>query len=576
LLTRGTAPGVTDRSAIREGGFTLVEIVIAVAIVAATVAAGFGISLGSRSLAVATATGEFDQFLDSARTMARDLDGATLAFTPDAYGDGTEVRLLSGGPNGPPATTTLPTLHARATIEETESLGKAPFAFIVHANGSLSGRPGYRVGDTATNDVGCPPSGAFHFAIKAAGGSADRYVPCRTALAANGPATLAAWPPATIAPLPTPCSGVGCTISLPNVPTSTPSCPPAFTAIPGGCAPGSPTGPRYHVTITGAPATINVGATGSLTAQATLTNANAVPAGTPASIPVQIQTSDATCATAPAGWQPSGSAFTVTATTAGTCALTAQADASAVPGATTDTATVSVAITAAPGATPTPAPPKCDLVENGKCYKRIVDQTTKTFTKLVSADSTCGTTPSDTPCTYLDSIRSITLDQYSLKPAVPPADESHELLFRIDSVDSLVYACVPISVLSTTNPMDTLELFASGIGGPVNPPTGFGRPSVFTTVNHVFARGVPGSFNEKELSVAVVPTLHDMIDAIARAKPGLAYSFVYHSVDATPNSEIMWLPDFPSCDNSGDPQMTTKEYGYVSANLMFEVFQAVQ
>ncbi len=65
-------PRVSDRSAMREGGFTLVEIVIAVAIVAATVAAGVGISLGSRSLAVSTAAGEFDQFLDSARTIARE------------------------------------------------------------------------------------------------------------------------------------------------------------------------------------------------------------------------------------------------------------------------------------------------------------------------------------------------------------------------------------------------------------------------------------------------------------------------------------------------------------------------
>ncbi len=324
-LARGTASSVTGTCAPREGGFTLIEIVIAVAIVAATVAAGFGISLGSRSLAVSTAAGEFDQFLDSARTMARDLDGATLAFTPDAYGDGTEVRLLAGGPNSAPTTTTLPTLHARATIEEAESLGKAPFAFIVHANGSLSGRPGYHVGDTTTNDVGCPASGAFHFVIKAAGGSADRYVPCRMTLAAGGPVTLAAWPLAPIAPSPTPCSGVGCTATaLPTAPASTASCPPAFTAIIGGCTPISSSGSggsgaQYHVTVTGAPATISVGATGTFTAQATLTNANAVPPGTPATIPVEIQSADPTCAATPPGWQPSGSTFTVTGTAPGTC-----------------------------------------------------------------------------------------------------------------------------------------------------------------------------------------------------------------------------------------------------------------
>nr|MDQ6926451.1 type II secretion system GspH family protein [Candidatus Eremiobacteraeota bacterium] len=197
--------------AAREGGFTLIEIVIAVAIVATTVAAGFGVSLASRSLAVSTAAGEFDHFLDSARTMARELDGATLAFTSDAYGDGTEVRVFAGGPNGAPSPTTLPPLHARAVIEETEALGKVPFAFIVHANGALSGRPGYRAGDTTANDVDCPASGAFHFVIHAAGGSADRFVPCRVRLAANGPVTLTTWPTAAPAPSPTPCTrGPGC------------------------------------------------------------------------------------------------------------------------------------------------------------------------------------------------------------------------------------------------------------------------------------------------------------------------------------------------------------------------------
>ncbi|MDQ6942445.1 MAG: hypothetical protein M3169_08035 [Candidatus Eremiobacteraeota bacterium] len=569
---------MTSKRALREGGFTLVEIVIAVAIVAATVAAGFGISLGSRSLAVTTAAGEFDQFLDSARTIARDLDGATLAFTPDAFGDGTEMRVLAGGPNTPPTTTTLPTLHARATIEEAESLGKAPFAFIVHANGSLSGRPGYRVGDTTTNDVSCPPSGAFHFVIKAAGGSADRYVPCRTTLAAGGPVTLAAWPLAPAAPSPTPCSGVGCTANaLPTAPASTASCPPTFSAITGGCVPissASGSGAHYHVTITGAPATINVGATGSLTAQATLTNASAVPAGTPESVPVGIQAADSTCAATPAGWQPSGSTFTVTGTAPGTCTVTVQANTSAIPGATGDTATASVTITPAASATPTPTPPQCDLAANGKCYKRIVDQTTQLFNKTVSADSTCDGTQPTASCTYLDSIRSISLDEFGLIPPIAPVDDAHELLFRIDGIDGLLYACMPYSILSTIPPTDTLTLWDRPIGGPVNPPIGFGRPSVYATVNHVFVGAVPNSFDEKTASSAVTPTLFDMIDALSTAKPGSSYTFTFHSPDATANPKITWLPDFPSCDNAGDPGGIGVEYGNVAAELSFEVFQA--
>ncbi|HEY0382113.1 MAG TPA: prepilin-type N-terminal cleavage/methylation domain-containing protein [Candidatus Elarobacter sp.] len=570
---------MTDSSTARDDGFTLIEIVIAVAIVATTVAAGFGISLASRSLAVSTAATEFDQFLDSARTMARDLDGATLAFVPDAFGDGTEVRLHAGGPNGPPTPTTLPTLHTRATIEETESLGKAPFAFIVHANGSLSGRPRYRVGDTEKIDVGCPASGAFHFVIQAAGGRADRFVPCRTKLAASGPVTLTAWPLAPSAPSPTPCSGYGCTAgALPDVPASTASCPPNFAPISGGCTPtaSSGSGARYHVTITGAPATIGIGATGSFTAQATLTNANAVPPGTPASIPISVATADATCNAAPPGWQSSGSAFSVTGIAAGNCTVTVQADPSAITGAATDSAAATITIGAAPAATPSPSPPPCDLVANGKCYRRIVDQTTKRFEKTVSPSSTCDISPWTNPCTYLDSIRSISLDEYRLTPPAPPVDDEHELLFRIERIDTIVHGCIPYSWFSTMATSDPLPFTSLTVGGPANRPVGFGRPSIYSAVNYVFVASVPNWFDEKTASAAVVPTLKDMIDDLDRVKPGLPYSFTFHSAGTPPNSEITWLPDFPSCDNAGDSLTVGNKFGTVSVDLTFTVFQGTQ
>ena len=88
------------RTGTGERGFTLIEMVIVVAIVATTVAAGVGLSLASRSFAVSAAATEFDHLLDSARTIAREVQGVTLTFVPDAYGDGTEVRVLAGGPGG--------------------------------------------------------------------------------------------------------------------------------------------------------------------------------------------------------------------------------------------------------------------------------------------------------------------------------------------------------------------------------------------------------------------------------------------------------------------------------------------
>ncbi len=222
-----------------ERGFTLIELVIAVAVVVTTVAAGIGLSVSARSLAVATALSEFDHLLDSTRTIARQTDGATIVFSADAYGDGTEARVLTTGPGGALVATAMPVFHTRAEIAEAQSLGGAPFAFIVHATGLLRGRPGFRAGDVpARPELDCPPSGSWHFTIRAAGATADRFVPCRIDLAATGSVVLATWPPAPVAPLPTACAS--CTVaSVPPAPSSSPTCPPGYVPITGGCAPST-------------------------------------------------------------------------------------------------------------------------------------------------------------------------------------------------------------------------------------------------------------------------------------------------------------------------------------------------
>ncbi len=76
-------------------------------------------------------------------------------------------------------------------------------------------------------------------------------------------------------------------------------------------APTPNPGAHYHVSISGASPTMSVGTAQSFTAQATLTNRNAVAAGTPASIPVEIeQTTTGICSATPPGSQPSGTTFT--------------------------------------------------------------------------------------------------------------------------------------------------------------------------------------------------------------------------------------------------------------------------
>ncbi len=61
-------------------GFSLIELTIAIGLIALLAATGAGLTLANRSLAVAAAASEFDQLLDSARTMARELGGGRLSL----------------------------------------------------------------------------------------------------------------------------------------------------------------------------------------------------------------------------------------------------------------------------------------------------------------------------------------------------------------------------------------------------------------------------------------------------------------------------------------------------------------
>ncbi len=564
-----------DTRASGDHGFSLIEIVITVAIVAMAVAAGVAVSLGARSFAVSTAAAEFDHLLDSARTIARETQGATLVFAPDAYGDGTEVRVLTAGPNGTLVATTMPIVHTRAAIEEA-SLGTTPFAFVVHASGSLGGRPGYRLGDsTASGEVGCPAAGTFHFVIRAAGAAAERLIPCRINLAATGPLAIATWPPAVIAPPPTPCGGPCQPSTLPTPPSSSPTCPPNFTPSPGGCAPSpAPGAPRYHVTASSGSATMPVGGSTALTAQATLTNATAVAPGTPTSIPVLVQqTSDSVCTAAPPGPQPSGAQFVLNAIASGTCTATIGADPSGVPGATADTASLTVTVTAPPSATP--SPPTCDLIANGKCYHRIVDRTSQAFYKAVTPDSQCTSPGDSTTCEYIDSIHEISLSQgYDIIPPEPPKDAAHELLFRIESIAGATSACLPYSAIQTM-PFGPINWGGTNIGGPAQPPMGLGEPDTFSTQNRVIQQSAPVSGYLESSYVWQEPTtLQGLYSAVALGKVGSIYTFTYSSPEASSITHTSWYPDFPGCDVAGDPNAPGQEYGIAGVNLQFEVFQA--
>jgi prepilin-type N-terminal cleavage/methylation domain-containing protein len=215
-----------------ERGFSLIEVSIAVGVVALAALGALGATMASRAYAVSTAAARFDALLDAARTIAREMDtGATITFTPDIYGDGFIARLYRNRPAaGTPQTTTVPALEARVSLSET-TLGTPPFALAIHSNGAIAGIVHYTLGSTTTSETPCPAAGAYQLTFSYAGSKANRTIQCAEAASTTGPVSYAPQAPATVAPSPTPfpCAG-SCLPTAPASPNSNPTCPPHYVA----------------------------------------------------------------------------------------------------------------------------------------------------------------------------------------------------------------------------------------------------------------------------------------------------------------------------------------------------------
>jgi prepilin-type N-terminal cleavage/methylation domain-containing protein len=227
-----------------DRGFTLIEVLIAVGLVVLVAAGAVGATLSSRSMAVTSAAGGFDSLLDAARTIARQFpNGATIAFTTDAYGDGIVARLYQNRPNTDPLiASTIPAVEARVGLSETETSTKPPFAITIDVGGAISLIPG-NVLNSSASPTPCPASGKYHLTFAYAGFQAGRDIPCRITLANTGTPTL--LPVTTASPQASPtitsCLGSTC-VTLPIAPSPNATCPPGYVAsVPGTCASVTPT-----------------------------------------------------------------------------------------------------------------------------------------------------------------------------------------------------------------------------------------------------------------------------------------------------------------------------------------------
>jgi prepilin-type N-terminal cleavage/methylation domain-containing protein len=220
----------------RERGFTLIEVVIGVAIIAMTVAAGITLSLASQPAAVSMTAARFDALLDAARTEARAYDtGVTIAFTASGSG-GFHAQLYRGRPAvGSLVALNIPAIEATVAVNESEVLHAPAFALTIRGDGSVGGIVGYAPpGTSASPETACPASGAYHFVFSASGRSTGRYLPCRIALAATAPATYASLLPGGSGGTPAPgsCVSAACATAPPP---QTSTCPPLSFLGASGC-----------------------------------------------------------------------------------------------------------------------------------------------------------------------------------------------------------------------------------------------------------------------------------------------------------------------------------------------------
>jgi prepilin-type N-terminal cleavage/methylation domain-containing protein len=137
-----------------EDGFTLVEMIIAVAIAMILLVAGGSWMMSMRPGSLRQAVNDFDSALAAARQIAATSgNGATIAFLPRAdNGPGYVLRLYSGRPNAANAVRTIsfPLSTSSATITEA-TFGAPPFVIFLSSAGYPTGMASYPMIDTTGN-----------------------------------------------------------------------------------------------------------------------------------------------------------------------------------------------------------------------------------------------------------------------------------------------------------------------------------------------------------------------------------------------------------------------------------------
>jgi prepilin-type N-terminal cleavage/methylation domain-containing protein len=186
----------------RERGFTLLEIAVALGILAVLLVAGTW-AMALHPAALRSATDDLDAALASAKAVAASSgNGATLVFAPRSAGGrivaGFSLRIYRGRPNaaGSVTSTNVMELVADATVRE-KTLGAPPFSLFIDSAGNASGAANYPTFDaggeavfgTIAREPSCP-AGGFTLTLTnpQATATATRVLPCAVVLRVPLPA----------------------------------------------------------------------------------------------------------------------------------------------------------------------------------------------------------------------------------------------------------------------------------------------------------------------------------------------------------------------------------------------------
>jgi prepilin-type N-terminal cleavage/methylation domain-containing protein len=179
-----------------EAGFTLLEMVVTVAIAVILLAAGGVWMLSMRPGALRGALDDFDANLAAAKAIAATSgNGATLVFEPQSNGSpGYTLAVYSGRPTATGAVTATNTMIANsaATVSETH-FGSPPFAIFLSSAGYPTGKAGYPTLSsgvpnftTIASEPPCPSGGIELTFTSPQGVTATRTLPCNVVIAGTG------------------------------------------------------------------------------------------------------------------------------------------------------------------------------------------------------------------------------------------------------------------------------------------------------------------------------------------------------------------------------------------------------